>query len=139
MEKQLKRRKILTCFGLMVCTLLLSLTTYAQSRHITGKIIAADDNQPVAGVNVYIRGTTTAATSTLTGDYAIEAKTGDVLVFKFIGFIPKEITVAQNNAINVTLTTESKILNEVVVIGYGTAKRPDLTGSISSISAPDIL
>ena len=139
MKNPLKRRKIMASFWLVMVSLLLSFTTYAQTRRITGKVSDGDDNQPMPGVNIYIKGTTTAVTSSAAGEFAISAKTGDVLVFKFVGFVSQEIAVAQANTINVTLTVESKSLNEVVVIGYGTKRRGDLTGAVSSISAADIL
>jgi TonB-linked SusC/RagA family outer membrane protein len=138
MKKRLRRR-IATSFWLMVSVLLLSFTTHAQTRRITGKVTGADDKQPIPGVNIYIKGTTTAATSNVRGEYGIDAKAGDVLVFKFIGFEPTEVVVKESNTINVALSTQMKNLNEVVVVGYGTRKRGDLTGSISSILAPDIM
>lgn len=135
--KKRSRKKAISLWLLMP-VLLLSFTAYAQTIHITGKVTGADDKQPMPSVNIYIKGTTTAVNSNTNGDYAINAKAGDILVFKFIGFVTKEVTVAKTTTINVALITESKSLNEVVVIGYGTRKRGDLTGSISSIGANDI-
>ena len=135
--KKRSRKKAISLW-LLMSVLLLSFTAYAQTIHITGKVTGAEDKQPIPNVNIYIKGTITAVNANANGYYAIDAKAGDVLVFKFIGFVTKEIAVAKTTTINVTLLTESKNLNEVVVIGYGTRKRGDLTGSISSIGANDI-
>jgi TonB-linked SusC/RagA family outer membrane protein len=140
MRRELLRRKPTICFWLMLAIVTLSgITAYAQTAHITGKVTSAEDKQPIPGVHIYIKGTTTATSSNSNGDYAIDAKSGSILVFKFIGFEDKEVLLKSEQVINITLTIQSKSLNEVVVIGYGTNKRGDLTGSISSIKGPDIV
>ncbi len=118
--------------------MLLSIDTYAQAKRITGTILASDDST-LPGVSIYIKGTAIATTSDIDGKYGIDAKTGDVLVFKFIGFDTKEMTVKQGAVINVTLSPSSTALTEVVIIGYGKAPRPDVISSISTVSGPDLL
>lgn len=128
-----------SCF-LIVITLFFSLTTYAQNNRIIGKVTSADDRQSLPSVTVRVKGTNTFAPSDMNGNYSIQAKEGDVLVFSFIGFQTKEVAVTKNSTVDVALSNTSKNLNEVniVAVGYGTAKRSDLTGSVSSISAADI-
>jgi len=113
---------------------------YAQTKRITGKITTSDDGKPVIGATVKVKGTSVSSVSDINGDYSINAKAGDLLVFSYIGIQSKEITVTGNtNILNVSLTPSQSNLNEVVVIGYGKASRKDLTGAISSVKAKDIL
>ena len=123
---------------LIMAGMLLSLSGFAQTLRVGGKITSADDSQPLPGVSVQIKGTTTGTISGTDGVFSMVAKPSDVLVFKFIGYATQEIPVGQNNNINVKLLTTNNSLDEVVVIGYGTSRRKDLTGSIASISAKDI-
>ncbi|MDP9079584.1 MAG: TonB-dependent receptor [Bacteroidota bacterium] len=137
MEKNLRKR--IKCGVLLfMSAMLLALSGYAQTQRVTGRIIGADDSKPLPGVNIKIKGTTTGVVSAVDGTYAINAKTGDVLVFSYVSYETQQIYVGQTSTINVTLNLAVNILNEVV-IGYGKVKRPDLTGSISSVSGSDLL
>ena len=118
---------------------LLHLNGYAQERQITGKIVGNDNPQPLRGATVQVKTKKTATSTNEQGQYSIRANTGDVLIFKMIGFLPQEIMVGDGSMINVTLRVESNKLDEVVVIGYGEKKRADLTGSISSVSGADLV
>ena len=137
MRKKSKRGTTTRCW-LFVITLFFSFTSFAQTHRIVGKITSADDSQPLPGATVKIKGTAVVANSNASGMYGIDAKTGDVLVFSFTGFKSSEVTVTAANTINISLTNTTNALNEVVVIGYGTARRKDLTGAIASISSSDI-
>ncbi len=114
--------------------------TFAQTRQITGKVISGDDNSPLPGVSVKIKGTATGTVTDANGGYKIQAANGAVLTFIYVGYLTQDITVGASNSYNVTLVPNSKTLAEVnvVSIGYGTAKRRDLTGSISSVTASTI-
>lgn len=106
----------------------------AQAIAITGKV-TDDKGEPLPGVSVLVKGTLTGTTTDIDGKYKINVPNASaVLQFKYIGFDIKEIVVGDQTVINVALTQASKSLNEVVVIGYGTAKRKDVTGSIVSVS-----
>jgi TonB-linked SusC/RagA family outer membrane protein len=122
----------------MILAMLFCLTGYAQSKRIAGKTTSADDSQPLPGVNIKVKGTTTGTVSGTDGGYAIMAKPGDVLVFSFLGYNSQQITVEQDNMINVKLKSTTTNLNEVVAIGYANTSRKYLTGAISSVSAKDI-
>lgn len=139
MRRNLLKRIMATSSWLLMSVMLISFTANAQTRHITGKVTGADDKLPVPGVNIYIKGTTRAVASNANGEYIIDASTGDVLVFHMLGYTDQTFTIGQQSAINVVMVAESKALNEVVVIGYGTKKRGDLTGAVSSIMAADIV
>lgn len=128
-------RKILLILisALVTCSL-----AFGQSKTITGTITSSEDNLSVPGVSILIKGTTTGTVTDFDGNYSIEAKKGDVLMFSFIGMATQEITVDNRTVINVLLEPESMGLEEVVVIGYGTMKKSDLTGAIASVKAEDL-
>ncbi|GAB3896017.1 TonB-dependent receptor [Larkinella knui] len=91
------------------------------------------------GVSVVVKGTTRGTTTDGNGQYRLNLLTGDaILVFSFVGYTSQEITVGNRTEINVSLLTDTKNLSEVVVVGYGTQKRSDLTGSVSSVKAQEI-
>lgn len=106
----------------------------AQNKTITGIVTSAQDNLPLPGVNIIIKGTKTVATTGFDGEYSIKASPNDVLVFSFIGFQNKEVVVGGQSKIDVALGEDTNKLNEVVVIGYGTQKKSDLTGSVSVVN-----
>ena len=111
-------------------------TVFEQNSTITGKVISADDNMALPGVNVIIKGTTNGVTTDFDGNYSINnVAEGDVLVFSFMGFETNEITVNTQSTINVSLKTDSQSLEEVVVVGYGTQKKETLTGSIEQVDS----
>jgi len=107
-----------------------------QQQTIQGTIVDSQ-NMPLPGVTVVIKNTNRGTTSDFDGNFSIDAGTGDVLVFSFLGFQTKEIPVKGETDIDITMQEEVGELDQVVVIGYGTAKKSDITGSISSISSED--
>lgn len=94
--------------------------------------------RPLSGVSVIIKGTRKGAFSGSDGRYSIQANAGDVLQFSFIGYKIKEITVEQNEEINVQLETEVAALQEMVIVGFGTQKKADLTGSVYQVTSKEI-
>jgi TonB-linked SusC/RagA family outer membrane protein len=137
MDKNLQKR-VKYQISLIIAGIFLYISAHAQTVSITGKITSADDGQPIPGVSIKIKGTGLGTVSGIDGSYNIAAEPGKVLVFNFLGYAPREITVKQAGAINVRLNTTSSNINEVVVIGYAKARRKDVTGSISSISGTDL-
>ena len=105
----------------------------AQGKEISGSVTSAQDNLPLPGVNIMIKGTKTVAVTGFDGEYTIKASPNDVLVFSFIGFQNQEVAVGNQSKVNVTLSEDTNKLNEVVVVGYGTQKKSDLTGSIGVV------
>ncbi|MDJ1493195.1 TonB-dependent receptor [Cytophagaceae bacterium DM2B3-1] len=105
---------------------------------IKGKV-TDDANQPMAGVAVFEKGSTNGTSTSGSGDYAITVS-GEkaVLVFSFIGYNPEEITVGNRTQINANLVPDIKSLSEVVVVGYGTQRRAEVTGSVASVKSADI-
>lgn len=103
-------------------------------RIITGNV-TNENGEPISGVNVQVKGTTEATTTTATGDFSIEVGTGaKTLIFSFVGMITKEVTVDGSTLVRVTMVLSNRSLDEVVVVGYGTQKRTLVTGAVSSIS-----
>ncbi|TWI95271.1 TonB-linked SusC/RagA family outer membrane protein [Mucilaginibacter frigoritolerans] len=138
MEKILLR-KMRCGIMLFIATMLLGLPAYAQIHRITGTIISAEDSKPMPGVSIKVSGATTGTVSLTDGTYSIMAKSTDVLIFSFISYTSQQIYVGSSNSIDVKMSQSTSNLNEVVVIGYGNSKRKDLTGSISSVSATNIV
>ena len=137
MERNL-RKKLIYTFLLFTAILLYGLPGYAQTIRVSGKVTGADDGQPVSGATVKIKNSTKGTVSNSNGDYAIVAQPNDILVFSILGYTTQEVPVNSKNSLDIKLAVSNKSLDEVVVIGYGTSRRKDLTGSIGSVSAADI-
>jgi TonB-linked SusC/RagA family outer membrane protein len=120
-----------------VLTLLITFSSLAawSQQTITGTVSA--DDGPLPGASVVVKGTTTGVSTDFDGNYTIEAGADDTLSFSYIGYAAQEIVVGVQNQINVTLVAGNE-LDEVVVIGYGTTRKSDLTGSVASVSAEDV-
>ncbi|MBS7563270.1 TonB-dependent receptor [Mucilaginibacter sp. Bleaf8] len=130
MEKKVRLLKLIVFLFATLCISAVHTASYAQSkRKITGTVLSATDSQPLPGVAVRVSGGTAGAATDANGAFSIEAKTGDVLTFSFIGFQPKNLTVGEGSTVRVALTEESKGLNEVVVVGYGTQVKKLVTGA----------
>ena len=103
-----------------------------QAKQITGKVL--DNNgDPIIGANVVEKGTTNGSITDVEGLFNISIAPGAILSISYIGYKPTEIKVGSQNSYNITLEEDSETLDEVVVIGYGTARKIDLTGSTSSL------
>ena len=109
-----------------------------QQNKITGQVL---DNagEPIIGANIIVKGKTTGTITDIDGKFSIDAKDGDVLLITYIGYMPKEITVKGNALLNIKMSEDSQMLNEVVVVGYGTQKKANLTGSVASVKIDDAL
>ncbi|MBN2236919.1 MAG: TonB-dependent receptor [Bacteroidales bacterium] len=106
---------------------------------VNGKIIESEGLTPLPGVNVVEKGTTNGTSTDVDGSFKLEVSSSDaVLVLSFISYKTQEISVSGRSTINVTLEPDAQALDEVVVIGYGTVKKSDLTGSVVSIGGDDL-
>lgn len=123
-------------FGLISILLGLFVTqSFAQNVTITG-VVKDQSGEPLIGVNVMEKGTTNGSITDVDGKYSVSVKGGEtILVFSYIGYISQEIPVGNQKTLNVTMKEDTEELEEVVVIGYGTAKKKDLTGAISRVKA----
>lgn len=112
--------------------LIWSLPLFAQEKNISG-IVLSEDKTPLEGVTVSVLRTKISTQTNSLGQYTISAKPNDQLVFTFIGFSAQQIPVGQNNTINLTLSQRQETLSDVVVVGYGTQRRGNLTGAVSTV------
>lgn len=115
-----------------------TLISFAQ-RTVTGKVTDGSDKSAMPGVTVQVKGSTQGTQTDAQGSYSIAVPENSTLVFSFIGKTTQEIAVGNKSTISVELMDDSQILNEVVVIGYGSQKKKDLTGSVVSISSADFV
>lgn len=127
-------------FKLLICLLLTFEAIYAQTKQIKGKV-SDNTGEPLAGVGINIKNSTVGAQTDVNGQFTLNIPgtvSNAVLVFRYIGFKAKEVTVGNQTSINVVLEQEATMLNEVVAIGYGTVQKKDLTGAVASVSAETI-
>jgi len=131
MKKKLLNLLLLSLFALT--------SAFAQSRKITGSVAGADDGLPLPSVSVKITGTNVGTQTNAQGVYTITVPTGaKSLTFSTIGFTNKVVTIGSQITINVKLETDAKALGEVVVTSYGSTKRADVTGAVSTVMGKDI-
>lgn len=138
--KPLIPRKLFSGFLLLIVIQLFSVGAFAQTKTITG-IIRNEKGEPVPAVTISVKGTKLVTSATNDGKFAIGIPNGKgVLVFTSIGFINKEVSVTNQTVLEVQLAAEdAKKLDEVVVVGYGTARKTTLTGSVSAIKGKEVL
>lgn len=118
------KKKLLMFLG----TFLLAIQVMAQQITVTGKVTSSEDNQPIPGATVRIKGTQTAVQTSTVGLYSIKAQSGDVLQFLYLGMVTEEKTVGTNTVLNVALAPDSKALNEVVVTAFGITREKKALG-----------
>jgi len=125
--------------GILFLLMVTALGLWAQSFTVKGVVGAQDEPDPVIGANVVVKGTTTGTVTDFDGNFELQAKAGDVLVVSFLGYKPQEVKVTNAGPLRVTLVADNVMLEEVVAIGYGTMKKSDLTGAVTSVSADQLL
>ena len=130
MNRLLLLRRVYSTFLLsMFCVL-----AFAQGKQITG-VIKDGTGEPMIGVNVLVKGTTNGTITDFDGKFAIsDVKNSDVLTITYVGYVQQSIPVGNQTSFNIILKEDTETLDEVVVIGYGTVKKRDLTGSVASVS-----
>lgn len=127
------RTGLQSAFWLLLCTL-----AFSQTRKITGQVTDGKDNSPLPGVTVQVKGTSTGTQTGPDGRFSLDAPAGATsLNFSFVGYIPQEKPIS-GNTVNVALASDVKSLQDVVVIGYGTQKRSDVTGAVASVKAAQL-
>ena len=123
-------------FLLMVC--FVGAVT-AQGQSIVKGTVTDSNGEPLIGVSILVKGTTNGVVSDINGGYSISAGASDVIQFSYVGYTTQEIQVGNNKILNVTLEEDTKRLDEVVVVGYGTQKKVNLTGAVSSIDSEELI
>lgn len=122
---------------LLFVLLVISVLGYSQSKSIIGSVTDCEDGSTLVGVSVFIKGTTQGTTTDVDGNFLLDVKVGDVLVFSFVGMTDKEVLVDEKSAYKVELCTGQVALDEYVVVGYGSVRKSDLTGSVTSVKVKD--
>ena len=122
-----------------IVAFLFSLSVNAQQATVGGKVTAEGDDSGLPGVNVIVKGTSIGTVTDLNGDYSLQTEGEDgVLVFSSVGYTAQEIVIGSQSVINVVLIEDVTALEEIVVIGYGTQKKSDLTGSVGQVKGDEI-
>ncbi len=124
-------------FALTLCALLLTVCVYAQ-KTLNGVVLDEQD-MPLIGATVAFSGKTGGTVTDMDGKFTLKVKVGDKLTFSYIGYQTKTMTFKGQNNITVRLEPDNKLLDEVVVVGYGSMKRSDLTGSVASVRGEDLI
>lgn len=122
---------------LLLVTLLIGYASASWSQSKVSGVVTDGQNVPIPGVNVIVKGTSNGAATDFDGNFQLNAKSGDVITFSFIGFVTKELTYKGQATLNVKLEEDAAQLDEVVLVGYGGVKSKDLTGSVKVIGAKD--
>src|SRR4051812_21701066 len=131
-------KKLLRYF-LLLLTLMFFDNIYAQDRTVTGKITSIEDGQPLNGVSVLVVGTNIGTTTTAEGNFTIRVPKGRTqLEFDHVGYTTNRVSVSGSSNVTVKLAQDVKQLTDVVVVGYGSQKKSDITGAISSIKGSDL-
>ncbi|MFC3416546.1 SusC/RagA family TonB-linked outer membrane protein [Algoriphagus hitonicola] len=121
--------------------MVLGLTTsaIAQTREVSGTVLSGEDNLPLPGVSVLVKGTSSGTVTDIDGKYTVPVSSDDaVLVFSFIGFTTVEIPVGNQNNIEITLNPDTQSLEEVIIVGYGEQKKETITGSVASVKGGEL-
>lgn len=117
--------------------LLVSSVAMAQKKTVVGTVADATTKTPITGVAVVVKGTQVGTTTDNDGKFSIAAQPSDVLVFSYVGYVSQDIPVNNQSAISVMMQESSENINDVVVIGYGTTTKKEITGSVASIKSED--
>ncbi len=124
-----------------VCTFLFfsfSFLANAQEREVKGKVTDNETKENLPGVNIIVKGTTQGTTTDANGEFKLAVSANATLIFSFIGYQTQEVSVGNQTTLNISLFIDAKSLEEVVVVGYGTQRKVDLTGAVGSLRASDI-
>lgn len=113
-----------------------TLNVFAQKSTVNGTVLD-EQNQPLIGVSIKVKGTDVGTVTNLDGKFSIEAEPSNVLVVSYVGMTTQEIKVGNSKNFTVIMRDDSKVLSEIVVVGYGTQKKKDLTTAVSTVSAKD--
>ncbi|MFP4089420.1 MAG: SusC/RagA family TonB-linked outer membrane protein [Cyclobacteriaceae bacterium] len=134
--------KTSTAFSMLLAMLISVLTSsmlYAQERSVSGKITDGETNEPLPGVNILVKGTTTGTVTDIDGNYRITVpQEATTLILTSIGYTREEVNIGTQNVINVTLLPDIQSLSEVIVTGYSSQRKADITGAIAVVEPEDI-
>ncbi|MDW5288131.1 TonB-dependent receptor [Formosa sp. PL04] len=128
----------MNCFLVTIFMALYSVTAIGQQKSVSGAVIS-EDGMPIAGVNILQKGTSNGAVTDFDGNYNLTLKQGsDILVFSYVGYTTVEQAIGGDSTMNITLLENSENLDEVVIVGYGTQKKVNITGAVGMVNG-DVL
>lgn len=113
------------------------LSGYAQDMTVSG-VVTDESGQPLTGANIIVKGTSTGAQTDFDGNFTLTADSNATLVVSYLGFVTKEVAVNGKTSLNIQLAEDASQLDEVVIVGYGTQKKSDLTGAVATVSSEEI-
>lgn len=132
------RKQLLSKVLFSFIMLLIGVQVFAQDRMVSGKVSSSEDGSGIPGASVSIKGTSKGTTTDANGNFKISVSGSNVLIFSSVGFNNQDVSVGNKSQINVSLSVDNKALSEVVVVGYGTQKKSQTTGAISSVTSKQI-
>src|SRR5665811_48212 len=135
----MKSYKLLLPFILFLAFLLPRMLSAQNEVTYTGQITAGDSGEPLIGVNILILRTGSGTQTDFDGNYELNARLGDSIQISYIGYDPIQYQLGAETQINFTMETGNQMLEEIVVVGYGTQKQKDLTSSITTVSSEEIM
>ena len=125
-------------FSLFLLLFSITFAVSAQTKTITGKVTFAEDNEPMPGANIIIKGTTTGTITDIDGNFSMQANPEDVIEVSFMGYVPKSVQVGENSYFTFALVEDVSSIDEVVVIGYGVQAKKLVTGSTVNVDGDDL-
>lgn len=121
---------------LLIAFIFCSIPIMAQNLSLTGQVLDKSE-EPIIGANVIVEGRSVGTITDVDGNFTLQAKAGDVLKVSYIGYVTQKVSIGKNNRIKIHLVEDSEMLDEVVVVGYGSMKKSDLTGAVVSANLKD--
>lgn len=134
-SKQRKKLQLKSCFIALICFLSMNVIQ-AQTVTITGTVTG--DGEPLAGASIIVKGTSRGAVTDFDGNYQLKSKSGEILQISYLGYLSQEITVGDQTTIDIVLEEDRASLEEVVVVGYGTQKKKEVTGAVGQIKNEEL-
>ncbi|WP_461126721.1 SusC/RagA family TonB-linked outer membrane protein [Spirosoma aerophilum] len=121
------------------CSIIATSVSAQQERRITGRVISAEDNNPLPGVSIVAKGTTVGTQTDANGNYTLNVPASiGTLVYSFVGVVTQEVSIGNRTVVDVTLSNDTRSLDEVIVTGYGAQSKRNLTGNIAKVGSRDI-
>ena len=121
----------------LLLLLVASFSAIAQERVVSGKVTSSDDGSGIPGANILIKGTSNGTVTDTDGNFRINAGNNATLVFSFVGYVSQEVVIGAQSTVDIVLQSDVTSLSEVVVTGYGTQEKKELTSSITSVKSED--
>ena len=134
MKNNYFKQLLITCLFLVM----FFTTLHSQTRTVKGTVKDAGTDVAIPGANIVEKGTTNGTVTDLNGKYSLEVSDGSTLVISFLGMLTEEVTIANNSTVDVSMITDIMGLEDVIVIGYGTAKKSDLTGAVERVGGDEL-